>query len=80
MQRWQKLDAGIYRLEAYAIVVLILLRDDDSAGAAVSLRTTFFGSGASQVLAQVLQDRSGRVNIVKLNEFAIENEFNRAAH
>ena len=80
VQRRQELDTGIDRFEADAVVVVGLLSNNYCAGTTVSFRTAFFGSGTSQVLAQVLQHSSGRVDIVKCNEFAIENKFDRATH
>lgn len=80
MQRGQKLDTGVNRLQADTGIVFVLFRDHDRASAAISLRATLLATRAPQIFAQELQHSSGRVNRVNLDDFTIEYEFYCASH
>ncbi len=68
----QELDAGIDGSERQ--IIAVRFSDDDSAGAAVAFGTALFRSLATEVFAQELQDRSGRVCVVDLDDFAVEHK------
>ncbi len=75
----QELDAGVDRADPDILTAAIQFRHHHRAGAAVTLGTTFLGSGATQILTQKLHYGARRVDILDFDDRAVEHERDRAA-
>ena len=71
----QELDAGINRPITQALV--IELGNHHGTGAAVALGAAFLAARTQEILAQKLQDAAGRIDVVDLDDFTVEQEAQR---
>ena len=72
----QELDARVDGPNRYVIALSIQFRNDDGAGAAVTLGAAFLGAGTTEILAQELQHGPRRVYVGEFIALAVENETN----
>ena len=63
VERRQKLDAGVHGAHLDIVAIAIEFGQHDGACTAIAFGTAFFGSGAAQIFAQVLQHGSRRVDV-----------------
>ena len=68
------MDAGIDRAQDNLFTVTAEFGQHDSARAAVTLSTAFLGTGPLEVLAEVLQNGTRRIDIVEFDNLAVENK------
>ncbi len=74
VQRRQELDAGIHGFERELVASAAKFGEHHGARAAIAFRATLFRSRPTQVLAQELQHRACRVDVVQLHDLTVEHE------
>src|SRR5205085_7633895 len=72
VERRDKLNARVDRAKAHAAI--LELTDDDRTCAAVAFGTALLGAGAAQILAQILQHSSRRIDSVQRDDLTVEGE------
>ena len=76
IERRQELDARVDRPQGDAATVSNELCDDDRASTTIAFGATFLGTFTPEVLAQVLQHRARRRDVLQFMNLAVENETN----
>ena len=77
VQRWQKLNTGVYRAQAQPAVG-VQLAQHHGAGAAIALGAAFLAAGLAQVFTQVLQHGAGGRGAGDLAQAAAKIKLNRS--
>lgn len=79
IQRWQKLNTGVYGPCSHLIAIPAEFCENNSTGATITFGAALFAAGPLQVFAQELQHGTRRLRILDSDDFAVEYKADRLA-